>query len=659
MRFVHSSRRSIRSRLAFVTALWAVPFAACGSDDASGPPSECNPLGGTTCMMPWPSSAYLAEDSSTVTGYRLDIPLEAMPTNVDGRTIDPTPWNRMDGFSVAGAILAAFPQGVSADGLVPHSDPGQSLADDSLTALVNMDTGERVLHFAEVDMGVDDPLQRILLIRPLIRLEPATRYAVGIRTGVMGGDGAPLTRPEVFQTVLDGDSIAHPRFDAATEHSAEVVSALAGAGMAQNDLILAWDFVTASDEALTADLLAMREQALPAMGEAGANLTFDAEELAGNVDLTYRMLLGTYDAPNFMSDGESDNSIIVRDGADVPAMDGMYDANFAATIPACVTTAALPIPVVLFGHGLFGSAEDYVNDNFLQEIANDNCVVVVAGDFIGLTERQITSAALSANDLNRSHALVEKLGQSVINFIALEHIIRGPMATSPEFAFEGTPIMDPSRLYYLGASLGGIMGNTFMAYDPYIERGALGVPGANWSLLIERSYAWTPLKIAAIGAYEDQYEYQLLVSFLAFSMERWDPITTARRVLDDPLPGTPAKQILIYEAINDSLVSNLATEMVARTMGIQVTGPSIKVPYGMQEVMEPTDSAMSVYDEQVPPVPDINVPPSRDNGTHAGVNDRPAVLRQVVTFLLDGVVTNECEVDGQPAPCDCAAGACE
>src|SRR5678810_804242 len=112
-------------------------------------------------------------------------------------------------------------------------------------------------------------------------------------------------------------------------------------------------------------------------------------------------------------------------------------------------------PVVVFGHGLFGSAEGYIGDDFLQQIANDNCVVVVAGDWIGLTERQITSAALSANDLNKSHALVEKLGQAVINFIALEQLVHGPMAESPEFSYEGTPILDTSEVYYLGASLGG------------------------------------------------------------------------------------------------------------------------------------------------------------------------------------------------------------
>jgi hypothetical protein len=637
-------------------------LAACG-DNSGGTdvPPACNPLGygAATCLAPWPSSAFLATDSSTASGFRVALPADAMPVNVDQRVVDPTAWNRQDGFSPSGAMLAFFPGGVSVDGLPSHVDPSESLADDSLTVVVNVDTGERLLHFAEVDMNADDPAERALIIRPLIRMEPGTRYAVGVRRGVLDGAGQPLVRSPGFEALAAGDDFDHPLFPAIAATADDMFAALDGAGAPREDLVLAWDFVTASDESLTADLLAMRDQAVPAMGEAGAELGFVAEEVPGPEALVYKIYVGTHDAPNFMTDGESDDSIILRDAAGVPELDGVYHANYSAVIPACVATEPLPIPVVVFGHGLFGSAEGYVGDTFLQEVANDNCVVVVAGDWIGLTERQITSAALSANDLNRSHALVEKLAQGVINFIALEHLVRGPMAESDEFSFEGTPIIDTSEVYYLGASLGGIMGGTFMAYDPIIERGALGVPGGAWSLLIERSYAWTPLQVAAIGAYETQYQYQMMIAFLASSMERWDPITTARHVMDDPLPGSPAKKLLMYEAVNDSLVSNLSTEMVVRTMGLGLTGPSVREPFGIEMVSEPMESGFTIYDEDVPATPSTNEPPKDDNGTHAGVNDRPALLREVVDFLRQGTVINQCSNGDEKTVCDCAAGWCE
>jgi hypothetical protein len=631
---------------------------------------ECNPVGGPSCLMPWPSSAYLVPDPSTATGFRVALPTEAMPTNVDNIVVDPEPWNRFDGFSPSGAILAGFESGVSPDGLPSHTDPAASLAADSPVVVLNMDTGDRALVFAEVDMNVSDATQRALIIRPLERLAGGARYAVGIRRSVRDADGEPLERPPGFQALLDGDELDHPRFAGQAERSEDVLAALEADGVPRDDLVLAWDFVTASDESMTADLMAMREQALPAMGEAGAKLTFTAEELdGGDPALVHRLLTGTHDAPNFMTSGEDDDSILRRgpDGAGgagdpgLPQLDGTYAANFTAIIPRCVRNRPLPVPALLFGHGLFGTGRGYAEDELLQQVANDNCVVILAGDWIGLTDRQIESAVVSANDLNRSHAMVEKLAQSVINFIALEQIVRGPMADAPEFRLGNRRIIDPERVYFFGASLGGIMGGTFMAYDPFIERGALGVPGAAWSLLIERSYAWNALSIAANSSYLDRREGQLLIAFLTWSMERWDPITTAPRVIGDPLPGTPPKQLLLYEGLNDCLVTNLSSEMLARTLGVPVTEPSVKVPYGLEGATEPVPSGFTIYDEKREPgVPETNVPPAEDNGTHSGVNENPAVLRQVIGFVLRGEVAHECrDAAGDPAPCDCTTGACE
>src|SRR5687767_15564714 len=77
-----------------------------------------------------------------------------------------------------------------------------------------------------------------------------------------------------------------------------------------------------------------------------------------------------------------------------------------------------------------------------------------------------------------------------------------------------------------------------------------------------------------MGAYPDPSVYSLNVALLGYGLEPYDPITTAAHVLKDNLPGVPAKNILIWYAIGDSLVTNIATEMVARTMGIDLLGPA-------------------------------------------------------------------------------------
>lgn len=649
--------------LAFA-GLFGLLAAGCGSEEGGGDPAipeACNPLGGPSCMMPWPSSVYLTPDATTVTGFRVDIPFEAMPSNIDGITVDPAPYNRRDGFGPSGVILAAFPGGVSADGLPTHSNPTASLAADAPIVLLNMDTGERVAFFAEVDMNTDDAANRALIIHPMERMKPASRHLVAIRDTVVGPSG-PLPRPEAFQAILDGEDYDHPLFGKLAAGYDAIFAALQAEGVPPGELVVAWDFVTASDENLTADLRAMRAQAMPAIGEAGANVSFEvSEELPPN-GRVLKIMLGTYTAPNFLTDGERDRSILRRGSDGLPEMDGTYTANFAAVIPRCVETAELPIPVMIFGHGLFGSAEDYLDSGFLHDVANEHCFVIVGGDWIGLTERQVTTAAFAANDGNMSMGIVEKLAQAVINFIALENAARGPMAASADFTYMGQPVIDTSRVYYLGASLGGIMGGVFMSYDPHIERGALGVPGAGWSLLFERSFAWSALQGAILGAYEDQLLYQQNTALLGLAFEPYDPITTAPYLLqeDTGLLEVPTKQVLLYETIGDSLVTNLSTELFARTLDIPVCGPALVQPFALDVHTDPATSALTIYTENATPLPSAtNVPPVEDNGTHADINEKPAVLRQVKAFFFGGTIVNECRIDNIPVPCDCTTGACE
>ncbi|HEY5950185.1 MAG TPA: hypothetical protein VIV40_32035 [Kofleriaceae bacterium] len=635
--------------------LVALSLAACGSDGSSIP-DQCNPLGGQGCLLPWPSSAYEVDDATTATGRRVQIPLEAMPKNIDDVSIDPAWLNRWDGFSPSGPMLAAFPTGVSNANLPSFKNPDASLAADSPIVLLDMDTGERAPFFAEVDQNTTDINKRNLIIRPLARLHPGSHYVVAIRNTVKAADGSDLTIPDAFAKALAGSGYDHPRYS--TTRYKDMFAALATAGVDKSELVLAWDFHTASNEFLRRDLLTMRDAAIPAMGQNGANLTFTATQQAPRTGLL-KSFVGTFKSPDFLTLGEEDLSVMRRDANALPLMQGLRDAHFAALVPQCVTTQPLPRPTIVFGHGLFGSAEEYLDDNFVINLAQDYCFVIVAGDFIGLTSRQLALAPLAVNDMNKGQAITEKLAQSVIDFIALETITRGQFGQHPEFQYNGQSVIDPQKTFYVGGSLGGIMGNTFMAYDPNITKGVLAVPGGAWSLMFERSNAWHLLMGAAMGAYEDPEVYELNIAFLGMGMEPYDPITTAEKVLKDPMPGVPVKEILIWYAMGDCLVTNIATELIARTMGIDLLSPAVKQVWNMPPKPGPLVNAVNVYDEHRSPLPsDLNIPPVSDNGTHSGVNRNPSALRQVEAFLLQNQIIQTCG-GTTPAPCDCLTGACD
>jgi hypothetical protein len=638
-------------------------LAACGgSSNDSGIPDQCNPLGGQGCLLPWPSMAFATVDSTAKTGFRVALTKDAMPINGDQVAIDPKMVDRWDGFSPTGPMLALFPKGVSITNLPTFKDPTASLAADSPIVLLDIDTGERAPFFAEADANFTDPSQSALIIRPLARLHTSAHYAVAIRNTVKAADGGDLPVSDGFAALRDGKDFSHPKFAALKANADKMFSALATAGVQKSELVLAWDFVTASDDFLRSDLTTMRDAAVPAIGTNGANLSF-VGTLQPAISGIYKAYVGTYKAPNFLSDKENDDSIFLRGADGLPMLSGMRDANFAALIPDCVNTQQGPFTTIVFGHGLFGSAKEYLDDSFTQMLAEKYCFIIVAGDFIGLTSRQLTLATLAVNDLNLGYGITEKLGQSIIDFISLENAVRGPMATAPEFQDAmGHAVIDPAHTYYVGGSLGGIMGNVFMAYDPNITRGVLAVPGGVWSMLFERSNAWHLLQGAAMGSYTNPETYQLLIAFFGMAFEPYDPITTAEHVIHDPLPGIPQKDILMWYSMGDCLVSNITTEMVARTMGITLIDPAVKQVYAMTAAPGPMVNGINVFNDHPSPLPpDTNVPPAVDNGTHSGINRKPAALRMVEAFLLnDQSAKQTCFAsDGTtPAACDCATGAC-
>ena len=611
-------------------------------------------------MMPWPSSAYLVDDATTETGYRVEMPAEAMPVNADGYPVDQTLFNFYDGFPVAGTIIAAFDTGVSAEGLPPHTDMAIAMEPSASVIVVNMTTGEKLPIFAEPDMNAEVPEERALLIRPLMRMDSKTRYAVGIRTTVKAADGTDLPVPDGFAKILAGKSINHPLAARVEGGYDDIFASLAAAGMPKEELVLAWDFRTASDEFLTQDLLSMRDQALAAFDP--ATFTHELTEQSNdNPAEVLRVITGSYQTPNFLINPESDLSITNRNDGGVPTLVDTGTANLGAIIPKCAETATLPLPVTIFGHGMFGNAADSLDYDFLQQLANDECSVVIGGDWIGLTNRQFAAVAFAMNDINRAIPLTDKLSQGVINFIMLQKTIRGPLLDADLFKVNGVSVLDPDRVGYFGASLGGIMGGVYMSYDPDVTRGALGVPGGPWNLLYERSVFWPPLKVTMKGAYPNPWDYQQNIALFGMLFEKVDPMTTAHRIRVDPLPGTPIKQILVYMALGDALVSNIASDVLARTLDLPVVGPSVGIPYGMADSTEVLTSGYTIFDESpevVPPL-DNKLEDFEYNDTHQDVHEWGAVTRQVFRFLTEGVIENECSIEGAPAPCMCATGACK
>src|SRR5262249_15904684 len=69
----------------------------------------CHALDARSCLPPFPNDRFTVPDASTDTGRRVHLDLLSMPRNVAGKPIDPTDWNRNDGFSPSSPILTYVP----------------------------------------------------------------------------------------------------------------------------------------------------------------------------------------------------------------------------------------------------------------------------------------------------------------------------------------------------------------------------------------------------------------------------------------------------------------------------------------------------------------------------------------------------------------------
>jgi len=309
---------------------------------------------------------------------------------------------------------------------------------------------------------------------------------------------------------------------------------------------------------------------------------------------------------------------------------------------------------MIYGHGLMGSANQVASGS-IRKTAIATCVVAVGTNWRGMSDLDLANVAQALNDLNRGREIFEVLVQGIINFIALEHIARGPMATGLFVDNDSKSLVDPSKVFYYGLSQGHIFGSTFLAYDPFVSRGVVGVGGANYSMMLERSADWPSYRIILEGAYNDPLDIALMIHFMQLGWDLTDPVGSANDLLTGKIPNTPKKQILIQMAMEDDEVPNIATEFQARTMGIPLLLPSVKTEiYGITEKEGPLENGLVIFDGGQPPTPLSNETPS-ESGAHYATRNEAAALRQIHHFFTNGEIINTCSESG----CMCQSGGCD
>ncbi len=650
----------------------------------------CDPIDPAACLLPWPNDWFTRRDPATDSGRRLALLPGSTPKTKTGRAIGVSELNRGDGFS-PGALIITRVAGLDAAGLrrsgaAPVTDPQRYSAKHAPVLVLDTVTGRRHPVAAEMDAQSASPASAALLVRAMRNYREGRRYVVVLR-GLRRSDGRTIPAPAAFARIRDG----RPRGALERERAvalAPVFRALRRARIARGGVYLAWDFTVASRRSLSERMLAIRDRAFGELGDrdlgdrrvAGRSPDFAITQVTDftaqeSPDLL-RRVRGTVTVPCFLDRAGCPPGARFRlDRGGLPARTAgnVARAAFVCLIPRSVAAGGTVTPAqpVLYGHGLLGDRDELVRNTFYAEAANEHGIVFCATDWSGMASDDVPGIAADVlTDLTNFPQLSDRVQQGMLQFLFLGRAMIHPGGLRRDAAFQvgGQPLLN-TNLAFNGNSQGGIIGGALTAIAPDFRSAALGVPGMNYATLLDRSTQFGPFARILYANYARGVERPLQLALIQQLWDRAEANGYAQHITAAPLPNTPRHEVLLLMAVGDHQVTNLATAVEARTLGVRLRTPALDpgraAPFdlfwglrGLPAGAPFQGSALLAMDSGplrtppgggaagTPPMPVTNTAPDQGVDPHPLGGSSPEIRRLVARYLRDGVLDAGC--DGRP-----------
>ena len=600
--------------------------AAAAKQLSSAAASSCDPMDTTHCLFPTTNDYFSRSAPDSETSLQLSFSVEAMPANVDTVRVNPTRWNDSDGFSI-GPMLVFDDQSIdlAMTGAPPITDLAASLLPDSPVVIIDAASGDQQLLWIERDHTNSVVAEQPLIIRVGKNLENGKRYIVALRN-MRDSVGDVIPPGSVFASYRDEIPSGQFPIEARRPQMEEIFSILNEAGIARNDLYLAWSFTTQSAENTAKKLLHMRDDAFDNVIGAGVP-TFQVDTVDEPLDANiFRRVEGTFEVPLYL-DGGGVPGAALRLGPDgLPTNEGDYfTANFRCIIPYAATTGgaapAIPARAALYGHGLLGSQSE-ASSSHVRDMASEHNFVICGTAWTGFADEDTGTVIQVIQDFSRFPEFIDRQHQGVLNFMVLGRLMQhaNGFASDPAFQVGGQSVIDPSDLFYDGNSQGGILGGVLAAVSQDITRFVLGVPGINYSTLLNRSVDFSAFGALLNGTYTNGLDRTTLLSLAQIIWDQTDPSGHINHITANPYPDTPAKKILYHVAFGDHQVAPVTAEIAARSTGAMIHQPALSPSKVVPEVTPYYDipaipsypfdgSALVIWDSGNPAPPVGNVPP--------------------------------------------------
>jgi hypothetical protein len=521
--------------------------------------ASCDELDPTRCQLPFPSNRFARPDPSSPTGIRVKLSLQDFGLPGDDTSFS----DRADGFSRVSPVAFGI--------------PGRLREEDAQKAMVLVaatpgqpDYGQVVPLKVEAVAETDD-VETLLLGHPLRLLSAATDYVAVVTDVLRTNDGKPVLRPHAVGVALGAEAAQSQEEADLGGYHAPTRAALAKAGIAADHVVRVTEFTTRSAGDTVRRLRRMRE-IVTAATKAGT-VTATVEKVEYGTDPSVELVAyGHFEGvPSFLTK----NQQLSLDESSMPIQTGVQNAPFRVSVPK----GTGDYHVLLFGHGAGGSYKDGSFDEPLASIG----LAKGSYEFDGWTgDTLIPTVGNFRHAFSAVASSTARLMQSLASGAALDASLAlalGDTLAAPELGGRDNPAKgrrpDMSIKVWGGGSMGGIMGGVMCAVDPELRYALLNVPGGGWMHFLPHSAFYDAGKFIVRGAYGSVFDARLA---LAMTQGAWDDVDGA---VGAGAPADKRPVILIQESIDDPIVPNIGTNLLATAVGASLVGGVIQDIPGM------------------------------------------------------------------------------
>ena len=480
---------------------------------------------------PFPTNRFTTPDANQITGLRVALPKPDC-TVAPSDCADLDLLNELDGFNLSPRLSIPF------DGLIDLSTAVS--ANILLVSLGGtLRGGDPGGHVSGVDQVVWDPAALTLHVESDEQLEQHTRYALVVTKGVLDPRGKSVKAAKQFADFVDEtitESTGDPALDTYRTALRDALTELDSGGIvSKGHVVAAAVFTTLS---ASANLEKMRDHikaGTPApanfqIGPGGTRTVFARTALTGFVfnrqmstnpatplsPMTINLAgfdvipsavgsiaFGKYTAPDYrIHPGEFIPQVGTLSG--IPGVQGTTEITFLLVLPSG-PRPPLGYPVVIYGHG--GNTNKSSGIFIAAKMAEHGMATIAidgpGGGFGPLSKYTLTFTDADSLAFPSGGRGLDQDGDGRIDEgegfnpappramvgggrgdgnrqWAAEHMqLVRVIEVGADVDADGSPDLDPSRIYYVGASAGGRQGTIFLAVEPNVRAGVFNVPSGS------------------------------------------------------------------------------------------------------------------------------------------------------------------------------------